>query len=58
MKRKSLLSIKETAQYFNVSEKTIRRLIKDSKLEASRVGRLWRIKKEDADKFIEGAKNV
>lgn len=58
-----LLTISETANYLKLSDKTVRRLIKDNKLMASRVGdRTWRIKKNDIQKYltfhINGTKEV
>jgi len=58
-----LLTISETANYLKLSDKTVRRLIKDNKLIASRVGdRTWRIKKNDIQKYltfhINGTKEV
>ena len=58
-----ILTISQTATYLKLSEKTIRRLIKDNKLIASRVGdRNWRIKKVDIEKYlnnhINGTKEV
>ncbi len=53
-------TIKEAAQILRVSDKTIRRMINTSQLEAIRVrgglvGRgQWRIRKESLDRYIEG----
>ena len=38
-----LLNIKQTAAYFDVCTKTIRKLIKAKELRAHRVGKQWRI---------------
>lgn len=47
-----LLSIKETALILKASEKTVHRLIKDSKLPVIRYGRVVRIAQTDLDRFI------
>jgi excisionase family DNA binding protein len=39
----SLLSVKATAEYYHVSQQTVRRLIKAGKLKTYRVGRQIRI---------------
>lgn len=48
-----LLTISQTADYLQVCEKTVRRLIKSHKLTASRIGdRMWRIRKIDIDAYL------
>ena len=43
-----LLTIAQTADYLQLSDKTIRRLIKDDKLAAYKVGeRVWRVSESD-----------
>jgi excisionase family DNA binding protein len=42
---------KEVATLLRVSERTVRRWIKDGKLSARRFGRQWRIPKEALDAF-------
>ena len=43
----SLLSVKDAAEYYHVSEQTVRRLIKAGKLKTYRVGRQIRIDLSD-----------
>jgi len=40
-------SICEYAQYYGISESTVRRMIKSGKLKAIRISGSWRIRKED-----------
>ena len=48
-----LLTISQTASYFQVSDKTIRRLISNNQLAASKVGeRVWRVKESDIVKYL------
>ena len=50
-----ILTVAQTAQYLQVCEKTVRRLISSNKLTASRVGngnRSLRIKKSDVDNYL------
>ena len=50
-----ILTVAQAAQYLQVCEKTIRRLIRANKLIASRVGegnRSLRIKKSDIDNYL------
>ena len=48
-----IFTVKQTAQYLKVNEKTVRRLIKDCKLIASKVGsRSWRIMKANIDEYL------
>lgn len=55
-----IYTVAQAANYLQVCEKTVRRLIKDRKLVASRVGgRALRIKKADIDLYLaEHANNV
>lgn len=48
-----LLTIAQTARYLQVCEKTVRRLINNQKLTASKVGsRTWRIRKNAIDEYL------
>ena len=53
-----LLTISQAASYLQLSEKTIRRLIKNRQLTASKVGnRVWRIKMTDIDEYLKSHTN-
>ena len=47
-----MLSIKETAEYLNVSTKTIYNLIERGDLKASKVANVWRIHPEDIEEYL------
>ncbi|MBR0156888.1 MAG: helix-turn-helix domain-containing protein [Clostridia bacterium] len=48
-----LFTVAQVAQYLKVCEKTVRRLISNNKLVASKVGdRAWRIRKDDIDVYL------
>ena len=47
-----LLSIKEVASKLNVSTRTIRRWIDGKELVAHRLGRQWRITREDLETYL------
>ncbi len=51
-----LLSVDEAATHLNVSEKTVRRLIKANALSAIRIGRLVRIQRHEIDRFLVAAR--
>ena len=53
--KSGLLQIGEAAANLNVSEKTVRRLIKAGTLKALRIGRLLRIKNTEIERFIAAA---
>lgn len=53
-----ILTISQAASYLQVCEKTVRRLIEKKELPASKVGRSWRIKKQDIDCYLEKNKNI
>lgn len=49
-----LFTVAQAAEYLQLSTKTIRRLIADNKLLASKVGdRSWRIKKTDIELYLQ-----
>ncbi|MDR3186486.1 MAG: helix-turn-helix domain-containing protein [Christensenellaceae bacterium] len=53
-----LLTISQVASYLQLSDKTIRRLIKDNLLVASKVGdRAWRIKIQDIENYLSAHTN-
>ncbi len=48
-----LLTVAQTAEYLKVSDKTIRRLIKNGQLQASKIGnRSWRIRACDIENYV------
>lgn len=58
-KTKSYYIVKEVGEILNLSPITIRRYIKEKKIKGFyKLGKEWRIEKEDLDKFIEEVKNV
>ncbi|MDR0724834.1 MAG: helix-turn-helix domain-containing protein [Prevotellaceae bacterium] len=53
-----LLTILQAANYLQLSDKTVRRLIKTRQLEASKVGdRVWRIKLSDIENYLKAHTN-
>ena len=53
MDQQRYLTVEESAKEFQVSEATIRRWIKAGDLRAAKIGKSWRIKREDLDAFYE-----
>ena len=53
-----IFTVAQTAEYLQVCEKTVLRLIKRNTLTASKIGnRSWRIRKIDIDSYLEGTQN-
>lgn len=48
-----ILTVKQLAEFIQVSELTIRRAINSEKLKAFKVGREWRIEKEAVIEWLE-----
>lgn len=46
-------TIDQVAEILEMHHKTIRKFIKDEKLKANKVGKQWRISKEDLDRFMD-----
>jgi DNA binding domain, excisionase family len=54
-----LFTVAQTAEYLQLSIKTIRRLISDNKICASKLSnRSWRIRKADVDAYIQENSNL
>jgi excisionase family DNA binding protein len=53
---KPFLSIREASQYLGVEYKTLYRIVLSGKLPASRVGGIYRIKREDLDRYLDEQK--
>lgn len=49
----SVLTIKQIAEYLNVTERTIYNLLQRGELPGFKVGMAWRFRKEDIDKWIQ-----
>lgn len=52
-----ILTIKQTAEYLQVCDKTVKRLIASKQLPASKVGKAWRIKASDINEYMEATRN-
>ena len=48
-----LLTVREAAKLLKIHEAAVRRAIRKGELEASRIGRLWRIRMEGIQDFLE-----
>jgi len=48
-----LLTIDDLADYFQVSKKTVYRLLQQKRLPAVRIARQWRFRAEDIDRWLE-----
>jgi excisionase family DNA binding protein len=51
-----LLSLEEAAEILGVEYKTVYRLVRAGKISAGKVGRVYRIKREDLDAYFESSK--
>jgi len=52
-----LLTLKETAKYLRVSERSVLRYIEAGRLKASRIGQ-WRVRESDLEKFLRENSNT
>ncbi len=53
-----LFTVLQAAEYLQICEKTVRRLINSKTLTASKVGKSWRIKKTDIDSYLLNNSNL
>jgi excisionase family DNA binding protein len=49
-----VMTIDEAAAYLRVHPQTIRRRVKDGTLPGARIGRTWRVRRVDLDRFLAG----
>lgn len=53
---KEIMTIRQVAEYLRISEVTTYRLVQNDKIPAFKVGRNWRVRKEDLNDFIDKQK--
>ena len=53
-----ILTVSQAAKYLQVCDKTVRRMIANNKLPAYKLGKSWRIKKNDIERLFEGNQNI
>ena len=53
-----LMDTEEVANYLGVHQKTVMSLVESKQLKASKVGRVWRFRKSDVDKYLERRSNL
>lgn len=54
---KDILTVAQAAEYLQVCDKTVRRLISKNELIASKIGNSWRIQKKDIDNYLKANRN-
>jgi excisionase family DNA binding protein len=52
-----IMTIAQVAEYLQISEMTTYKIVNEGKIKAFKIGRHWRVKKEDLTEFIEKLKN-
>jgi excisionase family DNA binding protein len=50
------MTISQVAKYLQISEITTYKLVNEGKIKAFKIGRHWRVKKDDLTEFIEKQK--
>jgi len=50
---KDILTVREVAEYLQVTERTLYRLAQEGKIPAFKVGNSWRFRRGDLDRWIE-----
>ncbi|MGM8366610.1 helix-turn-helix domain-containing protein [Virgibacillus sp. W0181] len=53
---KEIMTVAQVAEYLQLSEMTTYKLVQDNKIPGFKIGRHWRVKKEDLNEFIERLK--
>ena len=55
---REIMTITQVAEYLQLSEMTTYKLVQEGKIPGFKIGRHWRIKRDDLVEFIERLKNV
>lgn len=50
---REIMTISQVAEYLQLSEVTTYKLVQEGKLPGFKIGRHWRVKKEDLNEYIE-----
>ncbi|WP_044783959.1 helix-turn-helix domain-containing protein [Bacillus thuringiensis] len=53
---REIMTIAQVAEYLQISEISTYKLVKSGKIPAFKIGRHWRVKKDDLGEFIEKLK--
>lgn len=53
-----LLTVEEVAEYLKMNPQVIRRWLREGKLPGSKIGRAWRVSKQDIDDMIKKSGNT
>ncbi|MDQ0258071.1 excisionase family DNA binding protein [Evansella vedderi] len=53
---KEIMTVSQVAEYLQLSEMTTYKLVQEGKIPAFKIGRHWRVKKDDLNEFIERLK--
>jgi excisionase family DNA binding protein len=53
---KEIMTITQVSEYLQISEMTTYKLVNEGKIQGFKIGRHWRVKKEDLTEFIERLK--
>ncbi|WP_186580989.1 helix-turn-helix domain-containing protein [Aquibacillus kalidii] len=54
---KEIMTISQVAEYLQLSEMTTYKLVQEGKIPGFKIGRHWRIKRDDLHELIERLKN-
>jgi len=49
---KEILALKEVAQYLGLNKRTVYNLVRKGEIPGTRIGRQWRVKKENLDQLF------
>jgi excisionase family DNA binding protein len=56
MENQEIMTITQVAEYLQISEITTYKLVNEGQIPSFKIGRHWRVKKEDLSEFIEKLK--
>ena len=55
---KEIMNLKDVAQYLGLNERTVYNLVRRGEIPATKIGRQWRVKKDNLDEMFKNKKET
>lgn len=55
---KEIMNLKEVAKYLGLNERTVYNLVRRGEIPATKIGRQWRVKKDNLDEMFKNKKET
>lgn len=58
MVTKEIMNLKEVAEYLGLNERTVYNLVRRAEIPAIKIGRQWRVKKDNLDEMFKNKREI